>query len=312
MSQLREFRTPGGYYLVVDEENLACGVYRGKVDVVTPEQIRISGVRVTGVVFLGTGVQPLVSEEGLSLLPVRARSIAVPYRVGGDGERKLLQLNVRVMTDQFPVHVRHFSDVRGFLRDLSEVDRKNYRIVIIGPDVPRIDSMGVRVAFPHARIFQAKSSAETVPPVPARVRAADLIDRPGMDHVSRNPVYMARVLLRRLDYAGMERLPVDYDLSSQDVEFVRAFIDVMYRNDTKNPELSRQHERIGKLSDFYRLIDLVIRKDREGIDLEVERGVGGDVAGKLLPFLRKQRERAKGREEEIALWELEYRLGGGG
>lgn len=312
MSQLREFRTPGGYYLVVDEENLACGVYRGKIDVVTPEQIRISGVRVTGVVFLGAGVQPLVSDEGLSLLPVRARSIAVPYRVGGEGERKLLQLNVRVMTDQFPVLVRHFSDVRGFLRDLSDGDRRNYRIVIIGPDVPRIDSMGVRVAFPHARIFQAKSNAEPAPPVPARVRAADLIDRPGMDHVSRNPVYMARVLLRRLDYAGMERLPVDYDLSSQDVEFVRAFIDVMYKNDTKNPELSRQHERIGKLSDFYRLIDLVIRKDREGIDMEVDRGVGSDVAGKLLPFLRKQRERAKGREEEIALWELEYRLGGGG
>lgn len=312
MNDLREFRTPGGYYLVVDEQTLACGVYRGKMDVVTADQIRISGVRVTGVVFLGAGVQPLIAEDGLSLLPVRSRSIAVPYRVGGDGERKLLQLNVRVITDQFPVFVRHFSDVRGFLRDLSDVDRKNFRIVILGPDVPRIDSMGVRVAFPHARIFQAKSSTEQAPAVPARVRAADLIDRPGMDHVSRNPVYMARVLLRRLDYAGMERLPVDYDLSSQDVEFISAFIDVMYKNETKNPELSRQNERIGRLAAFFRMIDLVIRKDREGVDREVEKGVGKDVAGKLLPFLRKQRERVKGREEEIALWELEYRLGGGG
>ncbi|EHQ04644.1 hypothetical protein [Leptonema illini] len=312
MSQLREFKTPGGYFLVVDEQSLACGVYRGKMDVVTPEQIRISGVKVTGVVFLGAGVQPLVGEEGLSLLPVRSRSIAVPYRAGGDSDRKLLQLNVRVITDQFPVYVRHFSDVRGFLRDLSDLDRKNFRIVILGPDVPRIDSMGVRVAFPHARIFQAKSGSEQAPPVPARVRAADLIDRPGMDHVSRNPVYMARVFLRRLDYAGMERLPVDYDLSSQDVEFIRAFIDVMFKNDTKNPELSRQHERIGRLSAFFRMIDLVIRKDREGIDREVETGIGNDVASRLLPFLRKQRERARGREEEIALWELEYRLGGGG
>lgn len=310
MSQLREFETPGGYFLVVDEESLACGVYGGKIDAVTPEQIRISGVRVTGVVFLGADVQPLVEMEGLSLLPVRSRSIAIPYRVGGDSDKKLLRLNVRVIADQFPVYVRHFSDVREFLRDLSDLDRKNFQIVILGPDVRRIDTMGVRVAFPHARIFQAKSGSEKPPAIPAQVRAADIIDRPGMEHVSRNPVFMARVLLRRLDYAGMERLPVDYDLSSQDVKFIRAFIDVMLKNEANNPELLREHERIGRLSVFFRMIDLVIRKDREGIDREIEAGIGNDVANRLLPFLRKQRERARGREEEIALWELEYRLRG--
>ncbi len=310
MSELKEFRTPGGYFILVDESTLSCGVYRGQVENVSSEQIRGSGVQVTGVVFLGAGVQPLLASEGLSLLPVRGRSIAVPYRVGDEGDRHHLQLSVRVVTDQFPVYVRHFDNVRGFLRDIGDDERKIYRILILGPDVQRIDAMGVRVAFPRGRIFQARGNAEAPPPLPARVRAVDLVDRHGMDHVSQNPVYMARVLLRRLDFAGMERLPVDYDLSSEDVAFIRAFLDIMYRNETQNPELVKQHERIGKLSDFYRMVDLIIRKDREGIDQEVEQGIPEDVASRLLPFLRKQRERVSSREEEIALWELEYRLAG--
>lgn len=312
MNQLREFRTPGGYFIAVDEESLSCGVYRGRVDGVSVEQVRASGVKVTGVLFLGNAVQPISGEDGFMLLPVRSGSIAVPYRSGPEGDRKVIQLNVRVVADQFPVFIRHSPEVREFLKNLSEVDRKKFRIVVLGPDVLRIDTVGARVAFPHARVFQTVAEGRKSPTVPARVRAVDLMGRPGMEHMSQNPVYMARVLLRRLDFKGMERLPIDYNLSREDVEFIRAFIDVMYKNERGSRELTENHERIGQLMKFYRIIDLIIRMERDQLDREVEAGLDQQVVSNLLPFLRKQRQRAKTKDQEIAFWELEYRLAGKG
>lgn len=313
---LQEFRTPAGYFLVVNDEDLTCGVFRGEVGNVTPELIRSTGLTVTGVAFLGQDVRPTTTQEGLTVLATRAGAIYVPYVISDPGgrpsEKKGIQLSVKVATDQFPVYVHHFRSAREFVQGLDARAKQFYRIVMMGGDIPRIDVMGVRVALPHARIYQTRPSAAAPEQDRSSVRAADLLEQPGGDAMAKNPVYMARVLLRRLDFSGMERLPLNFDLNSQDLEFIRTFLGVMLRNEHGSEELTRHRSGIQQLIVLYDLVAVVLSRDRGRLEEALTAGISPELTQKVLPVVQKQRGAATSREEEIALWEFEYRLGGGG
>ena len=312
MGKKIEFQTQNGFHLTVDEETLSCDILReiSSADQESPhlEQVRLSGVKVTGILFLGEGVRPGVAGDGLVLLPVENRSVSIPYKIGKSVSpqtaKKKIVLPVRALTDAFPVYIQHVADVHTYLRDVAEAERRRIRIVVIGPDVSRIDVTGVRVGFPHARIYHEEYRTAEVPTVPVQGRAADVVGQEGLEHAGKNPVYMARVLLRRFDYAGMEHLPVDYDLSHHDLEFIRAFIDTMYKNESNNPELATQHQKLGDLASFYTIVDLVVRLDRQGIDAVLEAGIPDILSKKLYPFIQKQRQRAGEGDAGLMLWEL--------
>lgn len=313
---LQEFKTPAGYYLVVDDDDLRCGVFRGEVDNVTPELIRSTGLVVTGVAFLGQDVRPALPTEGLVLLPTRSGSIQVPYFITGEGghtsDKKGIQLSVKVATDQFPVFVQHFASAREFVQGLDARGKGIFRIVMIGGTVSRIDVMSVRVALPGARVYQTRATVAASESERATVRAADLMDQPGGDAMAKNPVYMARVLLRRLDFPGMERIPVNFDLNTQDLEFIQAFLNVMLHNEHGAEELKRYSGAIEDLIAFYGLVRVVLLRDRQKLEEALAGGMPRGLMLKVLPFVQKQRSRSASREEEIVLWEFEYRLSGKG
>lgn len=310
---LIEFRTLAGYYIVVDEPTLSCAVYRGKIETVTVEQVQKSDIQVPVIVFIGSHVRPMVDEDGLVLLPVDSSKILVRYWAGSEasrkkGKEKALQLKPKVLTDQFPVMIFWYADTRIFLDQINNRNRNRYKILVMGADVPSVDGVGLRAALPMSRIFQSSNYESVSEKIPEKVRADDLIQRSGIGQVAQNPVYMARVLLRRLDFAGVAQLAVDLDIVPRDVEFIAAFLETMYKNETRNPELEKYKVPIGDLRHFFSIVQLVFNRDRIGIDHELDAGVNSVVAGYLMPFLEKLQKSGLKSEDEIAVWEIQYRL----
>lgn len=310
---LIEFRTSAGYYIVVDEETLVCGVYRGRIDTLTKEQVNQSGIQVPVIVFLGGHVRPIYESDGLTVLPVESERISVRYWVGAEasqrkGKEKSLQLKPKVQTDQFPVFIYWHPEASDFIEQLNNRNKSRYKIVVIAADVSSVESVGIRAALPLARIFQTNDHEDSSEKIPEKVRAEDVIQRSEIGPVAQNPVYMARVLLRRLDFVGVAQLAVDLEIVPRDVEFILAFLETMYKNETRNPELEKYKKPIGDLRHFFQIIQLIFSRNQAGIDQELETGVSSTVANYLMPFIEKLQKKEIKSEDEIALWEIQYRL----
>lgn len=268
------------------------------------------------VAFIGPEFRMVLPEGRLHLVANRQGRIAIPYELGPESRQRFINLSCASVSDEFPVQVQSYPGVKQFISKAGE--GHPYRYVVLEKSVLRIDMVTLKVKNPNARILILKDEPAPVKPAPRkadelkadRVRATDLArtTAPGPEF-SNNPVFNARIHLRNLELDRVKDLLNEFEMSAEEIEFIRTFLGLMIRNEQSKSELVPYRERLEKMDELYRLSARVVSRDQIAFEQELERGIDPEVAVDLARLIARKRKSAGNKEEEIQYWEWEYRLG---
>lgn len=286
-----EFKTQAGLRLVV--KDWVCSVHKvgsAPRDYPVPE-----------VIFAGQVLRP--QTEGQALFSVKKGRQLIPY--AGLGTNARIGLPCSAEVDQFPAVIRR----AGQLKELMLLPAgSGLRFIVVDEAVPRIELITLKVKQPQAQVLVVHAAEqEGPPPDTSRIRARDLLSTDHGEELQKNPVFMARVHLRNLELPRVRDLLVEFEMSDEEIQFVRTFLQLMIRNERNQADLQAAQGELVHLDELYRVAGVLASGQRELFDRELER-VGAALARDLLPLVSRRRARAPGREDQIYYWECEFRL----
>lgn len=317
-SQDVELTTRSGCFVKVRPAKRNCIIYINN----QPEVVKVSAGKTTMeqnvpfVVFIGPTFRMALPEATLHLVENRQGRIAIPYQLGSDDRQRFINLSCASASDEFPVQVQSYPTVKQFIS--REGEGHPYRYVVLEQSVERIDMVTLKVKNPDARILILKGDPAPSQPVPRkadelkadRVRATDIArSNPGAQEYSNNPVFNARIHLRNLELDRVKNLLNEFEMSAEEIEFIRTFLGLMIRNEQSKSELVPFREQLVKMDELYRLSARVVSRDQAAFEQELEQGIDPEVAADLAQLIARKRQAASNKEEEIQYWEWEYRLG---
>jgi hypothetical protein len=280
-------------------------------------------VPVPRVIFLGDDFNLTHFRLGeLSFVNVKTGKLVIPYQHGGSREIKTIFLNSGSESDILPVIIYHQNSVKE-INHLAEQGIEFHHIVA-DEGLQRSDMVALKIRFQTVNILILKKKIataqdpKTVLPENekgekqiidqdangAALRAANSAN---LNMTSDNPVFLSRIHLRNMELDKVKQLLFDFELSAEDVIFIRTFLDVMIRNEKQKEELANNRQKLVVLDEIFRLSEMVIKRDEVDFEIELEKGLQKEVAYMVYAILEKYQENASNIEDEIMFWEWKYR-----
>lgn len=304
MAEAKNLRTPAGFDIQIRPDGIRCTVSKeGRLEI--PQGGNKDGIQpVPGAAFVGKGFAPVV--DGTVLVPNRSFKLYVPYSLDGSARRSMA-LPSQSYSDQLPAHVGVWPSVDSFLGSTAaEVNKWSH--IIVDSSVDRLQMVSLKVKRPSAKILIMHGDEKQPEQPSEKVRATDIVSQSGSDGYSQNPVFMARLYLRQLDISRMKQMPLEFDLTQEDVQFIRTFLSIMIRNESNKPDLAKEKPALENLDEFFSLVYAIIGHDWQRVDDALEQGVRPEIAKMLVKYVQHAREKVGDKEDGIRLWEWEYRL----
>ncbi len=289
-----EFQIQGGRILVKDD---------GTVEVTRAGATR--SYPLLRLAMLGQSFSP--GPTGVQAYPARKGRVVLPYRLLAEGQDRALQLPSPIPdVEQVPVARSYFPDVKEFLS--GEDPKKPGWTVVLDEGIPRIDLMSMKVKFPQIQTLVLHAAAHPHEETDhRRVRATDLVDQGKGEELVQNPVFLARLHLRNLELDRVKRLLTEFRMTSEEIEFVRTFLQLMIRNERKQKDLAAVAATLAHLDELFRMASILEQGKRDIFDLELDQ-MKPPVARDLLGLIRQRRQSAPDKEDQIYFWECEFRL----
>jgi len=296
-----EFLTPAGFLIKVDREAGSCRVHREhQVEMVG--QRRSPDQEIPFLLFIGSRFEVLLRTGDFTLVHAKGRRMYVPYRLAPEAETRNIILNCHSLSDQFPVYVEHFARAKEFF---DQSKQSGFHYVFFDPDVSGYDRIVLKSKLHSAKMIILHPGGEEGEGVSEGVSGERSVER---GDLSTNPVFQSRIFLRQLEIEKVKQMLVDYQMGNDEVQVIRTFIQVMLRNEEKKPEVDAMKKELMALDELYRLNAILKSKDSHAFESELDRGIEVGIASDLVPVVERMRRDAPQKEDEIRLWEWEYRL----
>lgn len=320
-----ERKTPKGYLVKVRLNKLTYVVFTPRGPEV-PKGAKNNSiiVPVPRVVFLGDDFSLSHFRLGeLSFVNVKNSKLVIPYQHGGTRDIKYIYLNSGSESDVLPVIIYHFNTVKEIIKSSEEGNLFHH--IVSDEGLHRNDMVTLKIRYPSINILILKKKIvtvqETKPKLQAiedkddsavvdadKARAAEMATvNSNLNLHSENPVFLARIHLRDMELDKVKQLLFDFDLKSEDIAFIRTFLSVMLKNVNNKEELESNKDRVRTLDEIFRLAILIIDRNEDQFENELENGFSREVAYMVYTLLEKYQEQAVNIEEEIMLWEWKYR-----
>ncbi len=331
-SLYEERKTPHGFLVKVRLAKMTYVVFTSKGPEV-PKGARSQSivVPVPRIVFLGEDFDLShfrLSE--LSFVNVKQGKLVIPYQHSSSGnEVRTIFLNSGSECDILPVIIYHYPNVGAFLGAREEGIEMHH--LVLDEEFPRQDLVALKIRFPALNMLIIKrkvtqkmgGAGGSITPKEElekslredssivdfnKVRATDLLEKGNLNMHSKNPVFLARIHLRKMDLEKVKQLLLEFTLKAEEVSFIRTFLDVMIRNEDKKEELKAWTAKLKNLDEGFRLAALILDHKEEDFEAELEKGFSKDIANMVYALLEKEQDRASSKEQEIVLWEWKLRV----
>ncbi|PJZ70759.1 hypothetical protein CH373_07525 [Leptospira perolatii] len=331
-SLYEERKTPGGFLVKVRLAKMTYVVFSPKgPEVPKGSKNQSIVVPVPKVAFLGGEFDLSHFRLGeLSFVNVRQGKLVIPYQHSHSGnEVRTVFLSSGSECDILPVIVHHHLGIDDFLKSKETGEEVAY--LILDEMFPRQDLVSLKIRFPSLNMLIIKRKvAQKIEPdsgVPVlkeelekslredssvvdfnKVRATDLIEKGNLNMHSMNPVFLARVHLRKMEIEKVKQLLFDFHLKPEEVVFIRTFLDVMIRNEFNKEELKSWTNKLRILDEGFRLAGLILEMKESEFEAELDKGFSKETSSMVYALLEKEQERAGEKEQEIILWEWKLRV----
>ncbi|WP_411821370.1 hypothetical protein [Leptospira sp. 'Mane'] len=321
-SVYEERKTPGGYLVKVRLSKMTYVVFTD----IGPEVPKGSKnnsivVLVPKVGFFGEDFDLSHFHSGeLSFVNVKAGKMVIPYQHGFSNEIKTIFLGTGSQSDALPVIIYHYRNKEELMRAWETGEQVQY--LVVDEEIPRSDMVTFKIRYPSLNILVIKKKINTAATESQastgskedkgivdyeKVRATDVTKNQNLNMFSENPVFLARIHLRNMELDKVKQLLLDFHLSSQDVSFIRTFLDVMIRNEYDKEELEAAKEKLKAMNEAFRLAVLILEFKVEEFERELDRIFSADISSMIYALLAKEQESATEIEKEIVLWEWKLR-----
>lgn len=321
-----ERKTPGGFLVKVRMAKMTYVVFTDEgPEVPRGSKSKSIVVPVTRVAFLGSDFNLSHFRLGeLSFVNVRQGKLVIPYQYGNSNEIKTIFVSTGSASDVLPIIVFHFSNKEDLI---AECDRSEvFHHLVVDEDIPRTDMVSLKIRYQSMNILVIKkkisslsggaspastdqqSSDDNKVVDATKVRATDVINQSNLNQYSQNPVFLARIHLRNMELDKVKQLLLDFKLNSQDVSFIRTFLDVMIKNEYDKPELKVNRPKLTALSEAFRLSILILDLKVKEFEEELDKGFERDIASMLHTLLSKEQDESSEIERTIVLWEWKLRV----
>lgn len=326
-SLYEERKTPGGFLVKVRLAKMTYVVFTQK----GPEVPRGSKnnsivVAVPRIVFLGSEFNLAHFRLGeVSFVNVKQGKLVIPYQHSNTGnEVRTIFLNSGSDCDVLPVVVYHFQNNEDLIRSRDQGVEMHH--LVLDESYPRQDLITLKIRFPALNMLIVRkkiavhkdaggeSGAEGSKGKESgivdfnKVRAADIMDSGNLNIHSGNPVFLARIHLRRMDLEKVKQLLLDFQLKPEEVSFIRTFFSVMIRNEFDKEELKQAKQKLLNLDEGFRLAELILEMKVSEFETELEKNFGPEIASMCYALLEKEQDLAEDEEEGIILWEWKLRV----
>lgn len=252
---------------------------------------------VNHVVFLGERFVFDAQEiDVVRFFPVRLGKVEIPFLLAEESDVRHYRLPVSISSEEVPAMVFHFPAYwPGPLPALN----LGSRIFIFDPDVDSASIVRIKGKFPKAKAYvyreenlgRVRLETSLGANAPSNVRAVDYVIDDDVDFVSRDPVFAARVFLRRLELQSMKTLPVMAMMSQADVEKILTFLTLMLSNAEDSIELSPHRKKLEEINQFYIAIKSILMFDMPQVKRwqQSQKGINMELFEELIKVAKAQK-----------------------
>lgn len=332
-----ERKTPGGYLVKVRLSKMTYVVFTPNgPEVPRGAKNQSIVVPVPKIAFLGPEFNLSHFRLGeLNFVNTKAGKMVIPYQFGASNEIKTIFLSTGSSSDVLPIVIYHYNTKDEFIQAYDRGETVHY--LVVDESIPRQDMVGLKIRYQTLNIMVIRKKIAQQPvPSPGKVdrggtevgygenpttsnslsgvvdinkvRATDIIHDGNLNQYSQNPVFLARIHLRNLDLDKVKQLLLDFRLSSQDVSFIRTFLDVMIRNEKNKDDLKAVHHKLVALNEAFRLSILILELKIPEFEQELEKGMSKEIASLIYALLVKEQAECKDRDTSLVLWEWKLRV----
>lgn len=265
------------------------------------------------ILFIGEEILPQVNEfNSIHLLPIKKRSVELFYRLKNNDKKYRVSINIKFILEVYPIYVHYSSNLKFDLKLLQEKFKGKFDLIVYSTHLTRIDLINLRLLFPTAKyVLAGEYITENIKQENwDNYRITDIAKKVGEEYLTKNPVYASRLYLRKLDFDKMYNLPLQFNLSPEEINIILTYLDIMFSNQANNKELSLKAEELKDLKIYFEFVLNLITKNIQKLEEYIEKNdlKNKNLIENIYNLIKKFRENNKKnltKEEDIQLWQLE-------
>ncbi len=213
------------------------------------------------VVFIGADfIIPATALKGdYSLHKVLKGKALIAFQLHVKDQERYLFLPVFSEVDLIPLKIKKMNSVAELVKAIQGGMKPS--CIIVTKTITRGDVIIIKNRFSAAYIVlvdDQKSSFEAESPIHIETkeilsdrRASDIAKEININMLSTNPVFLARLHLRELNFAKVSQLLFDFELSKEDTEYILSFLATMIKRSEEKEELCKNIDKITVLKNSF-------------------------------------------------------------
>ncbi len=230
------------------------------------------------IVFIGDGfILPKTDRRAdFTFLKVFKEKVLIPFSWRDAKKNRYLFIHIGPSLDLIPVKLHRISNVAAFVRELETGLKPAY--LIVDTSITRADILIIKNRYPAAQVVLVDESSETITVRSAEEaaeisdtrRATDIAREININTMSNNPVFLARLHLRELNFSKVNQLLFDFDLPDSDAEYIMSFLETMIKRAEDKEELAKNLGKIESLRNAFLFYRHLLGRHDEDIRLMID------------------------------------------
>jgi transcription antitermination factor NusG len=261
--------------------------------------------------------------QDLSLVKVSKESLVLPYQDDREGRRKYVFISTDATIDMVPVKIIHYGNLGQLVKEIKRKEEQP-GYIIVDESISKNDIIVIKNRCPDSTVLLA---SEAGPAGVTEENAKDTgvekknseesVEDVDLNMLSQNPVFLARVHLRKMHLSRVKQLMLDFDLQAVDIEYIISFLQTMLANADDSEEIKKYSGKIEELLTSFQLYfhllqrdDVKIREMIEGLDQKNQLPSYFTLVSKVKLIFPGNEDQLLFTDYENLLWEKSEQLSG--
>ncbi|MBN2547238.1 MAG: hypothetical protein JXB50_15655 [Spirochaetes bacterium] len=281
--------------------------------------------KVPVIAFFGKYLIPVVNVDSeLAFYKIIKNEVIVPYEDLVNNKRKYLFLKSSENLELIPVRVLKISTIFNLVHGIENGILFNY--IVLDKSITKNEIVVIKNRCPLAIIIQTgligleeesdniDNENEVIDESEKSISLDDEIEK-NLNIMSNNPVFLAKIHLKKLALSNVNQILLDFDISSLEAEYMLRFIETMLKSEDNDEEVRKARPKLEAQADAFRFyISLVnkneieIRKMIEEINNLSKISSYSTLLAKVKLLFSKQEDVLQLTEYENLLFEIKDRI----
>jgi len=257
-----EEKTPAGYTLKVMFKNWKFLVFDSRGDSIPADREGRSLLhKIPLIVFVGNifNIEHDFDRE-YTLLKIQNEKLILPYRNIVEKKRKYHFIPFEADMDQIPAIILHQRSYSSMLRSFTSGYEIDY--LIVDGSISETELSVMISKYKPGKVINIGTAPSAGSFKTDTEKDMSYIN---INTLSENPVFLARMHLKKMALSNLNQLLLDFDISPLDTQYILFFIKDLLESETKTPEIAKNRKTLEDIKNSFEFYLALIQRDNEKI-----------------------------------------------